>query len=102
MSAYGDHERKAISRLRSACLIAVGLCPIVHGFRAKAGCVKTPDLQMALEGRFEDRQVDASGYRLSLGVGVRCGSVARCEWVAISSAAWWASTSQGACPPGIS
>jgi hypothetical protein len=28
--------------------------------------------------------------------------VVRCEWVVISSAAWWASMSQGACPPGTS
>jgi DNA-binding CsgD family transcriptional regulator len=47
-------------------------------------------------------QVDAFACRLSPSAGPRCGPVARCEWVAISSAACWASASQGACPPGTS
>ena len=47
-------------------------------------------------------QVGAFAGRLSPGAGPRCGPVARREWVAISSAACWASTSQGACPPGTS
>ena len=47
-------------------------------------------------------QAGAFACRLSPGAGVRCGPVARCAWVAISSAACWASASQGACPAGIS
>lgn len=47
-------------------------------------------------------QAGALACRLSLDAGVSRGSVARYEWVAISSAACWASMSQGACPPGIS
>src|SRR6516165_1737143 len=45
-------------------------------------------------------QAGAFAGRLSPGVGVRRGPLVR--WVVISSAAWWASMSQGACPPGTS
>ena len=45
-------------------------------------------------------QVDAFAGRLPPAWGG--GPVARREWVAISSAACWGSTSQGACPPGSS
>jgi len=47
-------------------------------------------------------QAGALACGLSPGAGLRCGPGARCEWVAISSAAWRAPASQGACPPGIS
>jgi hypothetical protein len=56
MSAYGDHERKAISRLRSACLVAVGLCPIVQRFPAKGRMrVKTPLVLAGLSPRVRGR-----------------------------------------------
>ena len=57
------------------------------------GAVAAPDLVTG--------QVDAFACRFSPGAGVSRGSVAGCEWVVISSAAWRAPASQGACPPGI-
>ena len=47
-------------------------------------------------------QADAFACRRWPGAGVRCEPGARCEWVTISSAACWASASQGVCPPGTS
>ena len=64
--------------------------------RGQGPCVQPPCRLCAVD------QVDAFACRLSPGAGLRCGPVARCEWVAISSAACRASTSQGACPPGTS